>query len=384
MPLDALQLARELVALPSESSVSNRPVSKRVEEVLRELGFETEVISYQDITGASKDSVVGRFGQSSIARPASGGMAYFAHSDTVPGTPWHSVEHDAFDPVVQQGRLYGRGTCDMKGSLASMLAAASRLDPGKVERPLYVIVTADEEVGYGGAQAVASESAFYAELIAREKIHAIVGEPTLLQVVYAHKGGAAFRAVAHGEPAHTSTAEGSNANWKLVPFLTTMRELLQETEADARWRDDEFEPALVNLTISISDDHPAMNVKAAYAECRGAFRQSPKTDTEGLLQSIRAAAVDCGLEFEQLGVFEPVYTEPAAETVTTMVELAGVDSPTTVPYGTDASALSGLREVVICGPGSIDQAHKHDEWIAVDQLQAGADLYQRCAERWCY
>jgi acetylornithine deacetylase len=311
-------------------------------------------------------------------------MAYFAHTDTVPGTPWHDAEHHAFVPVVDAGRLYGRGACDMKGSLASMLAAASRLDPGRIRQPLYIVCTADEEVGYGGAEAVARESRHYRELVGRAGMHAIIGEPTLLNVVYAHKGGAAFSVVAHGEPAHTSTAEGSNANWKLIPFLIEMQQLLHETETDPSWRDDEFEPPLVNLTISVSDDQPAMNVKAAYAVCRGAFRQSPRTDVDGLLQRIRAAAAKCQVDYQQLDVFAPVYTDPSAATVATMVELTGGARATTVPYGTDASALTGLREVVVCGPGSIDQAHKQDEWIAVDQLHAGADLYQRCAERWCY
>ena len=386
MALDAVDIAQALISYRSDSSQSNRPITEYVQGVVTDLGFETELVSYddgdQDGGVVPKDSLVARLGPAPSAGEPVGGMAYFAHTDTVPGTSWLDQHHDAFDPVLRQGRVYGRGACDMKGSLASMLAAASGIDGASLTQPLYVVCTADEEIGYGGARAVSERSRLYAELVAAPDMHAIIGEPTLLETVYAHKGGVAFTAIARGESAHTSTAEGSNAMWKLVPFLSAIDEVRRETET-AAWQDDEFAPPLVNLTISVTDDQPALNVKAAYAECRGSFRPSPRTDTDRLVRQIEQAAADAGIEYVETGRSDPVYTPPDADVVQTMVELTGAQRAITVPYGTDASALAGLRNVVVCGPGSIEQAHKHDEWISVEQLHAGADLYQRCAKRWC-
>lgn len=386
MVLDPLEIAKALISFCSASSQSNRPITEYVQGMVAALGFETELVSYDDsddIGGVlPKDSLIARIGPAPADGQPGGGMAYFAHTDTVPGTPWLCEQHDAFDPVLRDGRIYGRGACDMKGSLASMLAAASRVDGASLTQPLYVVCTADEEIGYGGARAVSERSQLYADLVAAPDMHAIIGEPTLLETVYAHKGGIAFSAIARGESAHTSTAEGSNAMWKLVPFLSAVDEVRKETET-AAWQDDEFTPPLVNLTISVTDDQPALNVKAAYAECRGSFRPSPRTDTDRLMRKIEDAAALAGIEFVEIGRFGPIYTAPDADVVRTMLELTGASRAITVPYGTDASALDGLRNVVVCGPGSIEQAHKHDEWIAVDQLRAGADLYERCAARWC-
>src|SRR5690606_17102638 len=121
----------------------------------------------------------------------SGGMAYFGHTDVVPADPWFSREHGPFQPTVVGERLYGRGSCDMKGSVASMLAAAARFSPSQLKQPVYITCTADEEIGYGGAAAVVKRSKLYREMVAGGS-RGIIGEPTLLEVVYAHKGTYGF------------------------------------------------------------------------------------------------------------------------------------------------------------------------------------------------
>ena len=133
-----------------------------------------------------------------------GGLAYFGHTDVVPAINWFTEEHGPFVPAVQEGKLYGRGACDMKGSVASMLAAAERFEAAELKQPVYVACTADEEIGYGGAIQVKETSRFYREMV-EAQTRTIVGEPTLLDVVYAHKGGCSFEATARGESAHSST-----------------------------------------------------------------------------------------------------------------------------------------------------------------------------------
>ena len=148
--MDALHFARELIRFDSVSRVSNEAVSDHVAETLHSLHFDTELIAYDDAKGVRKVNVVGRRGPA-----VAGGLAYFCHTDVVPADDWHDDEHGPFDPVVQHERLYGRGSCDMKGSLATMLAAIATGGDERYQRPLYVVATADEEVGFLGAKQVA-------------------------------------------------------------------------------------------------------------------------------------------------------------------------------------------------------------------------------------
>lgn len=152
--MTALDYAKQLVAFDSISRNSNVPVTDCVEGVLQRFGFETERINYVDAAGVAKSNVVGKKGS------GQGGLAYFGHTDVVPASPWLFAEHGPFTPTVKDGRLYGRGSTDMKGSVACMLAAAEQFPTEKLRRPLYITCTADEEVGYGGASEVAQRSRF--------------------------------------------------------------------------------------------------------------------------------------------------------------------------------------------------------------------------------
>src|SRR5437660_630242 len=214
--MDALEYARRLVSFDSVSRRSNVPVTDFAEQSLRDLGFETERLEYDDAQGVCKACVVGKKGT------GTGGLAYFGHTDVVPADPWFSSDHGPFEPTVKDGRLYGRGSCDMKGSIACMWAAAARFSKERLKRPIYVTCTADEEVGYVGAHEVARRSQLYREIVAGSS-HGIVGEPTRLEVVYAHKGTFGFSAVSHGRAAHSSTSHGINANLAMIPFLAEMK-----------------------------------------------------------------------------------------------------------------------------------------------------------------
>src|SRR5690606_35543394 len=136
--MTALDYARELVAFDSVSAKSNVQVTDHIEAALRKLGFEIERLEYDDSNGVRKASVIGKKGK------GTGGFAYFAHSDVVPVRDW-ALSHGPFEPTVKDGRLYGRGSCDMKGSLACALAAAEQFPAERFKQPLYITVTADEE-----------------------------------------------------------------------------------------------------------------------------------------------------------------------------------------------------------------------------------------------
>ena len=150
--MNALQYTQELVKVPTVSNVSNVAICDYLEDVLKRLGFTTERIEYTDFAGVTKVNILGKRGD------GSGGTAYFAHTDVVPADLWFSSEHGPFDPTVRDDKLYGRGSCDMKGSIGSMLAATEQAAEAGLRAPLYIALTADEEIGYRGAEQVARRS----------------------------------------------------------------------------------------------------------------------------------------------------------------------------------------------------------------------------------
>lgn len=376
--MNALDYAQRLVAFDSVSRKSNVPVTDYAQQALTELGFETERIEFDDARGVRKACVVGRKGP----WPKNGGLAYFGHTDVVPADPWFSTEHGPFEPTVKDGRLYGRGSCDMKGSVACMLAAAGRVPADRLKRPLYVTCTADEEVGYGGAAEVARRSQFYRAMVAGQT-PGIIGEPTRLEVVYAHKGTYGFGVTSRGRAAHSSTKNGINANLAMIPFLVEMKAIHDELETDPQWRNPEFDPPTMSWNIGINDHTAAVNITPPQSVCTVYFRPMPEQDAEIWFARAKAAADRCGLEFARWPGGPSLYVDPQSPFVQEVLRLAGRETPRTVSYGTDGVMLGELKSLVVLGPGDIAQAHTHDEWIALEQLEAGTVLYTRLIEHFC-
>jgi acetylornithine deacetylase len=310
-----------------------------------------------------------------------GGMAYLCHTDVVPAEKWTAGE-GPFHAQLRDRRLYGRGSCDMKGSLACFLAAAERTRQLAATQPLYVVSTADEEVGYLGARQVVSHSRLYREMF-QHNTKGVVGEPTKLQVVHGHKGSCGFRAVAPGRAAHSSTREGRNANLAMIPFLVEMKAIHDMTESDPAWHHADFDPPTISWNIGVNDHTPAVNITPAQSICTVYFRPMPGQDPELLLDRVRQAAEQHGLELELLFGTEPLYVDPRSPFIREVIELAGCDGSHTVAYGTDGGVFRELPQLVVLGPGDIRQAHTSDEWIALEQLEAGTELYGKLIRAWC-
>ncbi len=374
--MNPLDYTRQLVAFDSTSNLSNAPVSDCVEATLKSLGFATERVEYDDAGGVRKVSIVSKKG------PGTGGLAYFAHTDVVPADMWSIPDHGPFTPTVKNNRLYGRGSCDMKGSIGCMLAAAARLQNEPLKKPLYITCTSDEEIGYGGAAAVAKRSQLYQEMV-DGAAHGIIGEPTRLEVVYAHKGTYGFKAVARGRAAHSSTSKGINANLAMIPFLVEMKKLHDETQSDPKWHNTDFDPPTVSWNIGINDHTRAINITPPQSVCTVYYRPMPGQDGSVLLERARRAAADCGLEFHVGASADPMYVDPNSPFVQECVRLAGTKKPLTVAYGTDGAMFSAMKHLVILGPGDVAQAHTDDEWIDLDQLERGTELYCRAIKQWC-
>lgn len=375
--MTALDYLQQLIPFPSVSSVSNVEISDCVEHWLRKLGFEIERMNYVDDAGVPKSNVLGRKG------PASGcGLAYFCHTDVVPVNSWSFPKSGPWTPLIADGRIYGRGSCDMRGSACCMLSAIESLASQPLKAPLYFIATADEEVGMPGARKVVEHSALYREIVTSQT-RSIIGEPTRLDVVHAHKGGRAIRAVSTGRAAHSSTGLGTNANFRLIPFLSEVAAIHQEMESSTAWRDERFDPPTPSLNIVINDMNTGLNITSARSECTVYFRPMPGQDADGMVNRLRSRAEAHGLSFELLFAGSPLYTDPANPFIQELLTLSGRTSSRTVAYGTDGAVMTELKNLVVFGPGDIAQAHTDDEWISLEQLDLGTTMYRRCVERWC-
>lgn len=377
--MNSVDYLKPLIEFPSVSSTSNSDVSRWVEEKLKRLGCETEWLAYTDENGIEKVCVSGRIGP---LESAERGMAYFCHTDVVPATTWSFPASGPWEPTEQDGKLYGRGSCDMKGSLACALAALELRKDQQLSAPLYIVATADEEIGLMGAREVAARSDFYREMVRRQS-RAIIGEPTLLSVVHAHKGGCGMEITADGIAAHSSTDKGVNANFAMIPFLAEAQQIYEEIHEDAAWQDDRFVPPTISLNLTVNDNNHAMNITPARSVCQIYFRIMPKIDGAGLEKQFHDLAAKHGLKSRTVFVTDPLFTDPDSEFIQELLELSGTSKSSTVAYGTDGAAFSELNDIAVFGPGDIRQAHTDDEWISLEQLDKGTDVFGALIDRWC-
>jgi len=356
------------VAIESETHHSNREVSDRIQAVMEEIGFIVERIAFDD-DGAEKVSLVGKLGN------GAGGLGLFGHSDVVPG----GAGWEPYRPEVRDGRLYGRGSCDMKGALAAMLVAASQTPVAMLRHPLFVVVTSDEEAGHLGAINVVSNSELLNE---GWPAWSIVGEPTQLRPVSAHKGGSRITVTARGVAAHTSTDRGVSANFLIAPFLAEMAELAGLFKSDERFMNQEFDPPTNGFNMTMDDDGCKLNVTAAKTVCTLGLRTMPDAHSDEANQMIIDRAKAHGLEVESWS-FPPFYVSPETEIVETACKVTGASRALAVPYGTEAVWYQQHSETLVLGPGDIAQAHTVGEWVEVDQLQRAVELYRRMIEVCC-
>ncbi|MEZ6093052.1 MAG: M20/M25/M40 family metallo-hydrolase [Pirellulaceae bacterium] len=368
--------ARRLIEFDTTSHKSNRLACKYIEMKLAKHGFVVEKVDYLDKNRQRKINLIAKKGA------GVGGLAYFGHIDTVPADFWTFERAGPFEPTVFNERLYGRGACDMKGSVACMMDASQQFDWDQLKQPFYFVITADEEIGFLGAKAVVKESEFYREMV-ENRTKAIIGEPTGLDVVHAHKGSLTLMAHSKGQEAHSSSRAGKNANLAMIPFLNELLAIHEVTEQDSNWHDNDFDPPTLSLNIGIRDSSTALNIKAGGSTATAYLRPMPGVNVEPILERLKSTADRLGIELTISRSCEPFWKNPNSEFVRQTLKLLHRQSSKTVCYATDAGVLVDLPDKIVLGPGNIAQAHTADEWISLEQLERGTEVYAKLIQHWC-
>ena len=372
---EPLLLTERLVSLDTVSARPNAPIIEDLSGLLKGLGAHVQLQGKPGEPG--QVNLIGRLGPSD----ATGGLLLAGHTDTV---PWDSSMRATTAPERDGRRLYGRGTCDMKGAIAAMVCAAQRVDAGRLRKPVWFGFTFQEEIGCLGAKELAHGP------IALPAEHCIIGEPTGLRPVTRHKGYAIARAHLRGVPCHSSDPDKGvsaiHAGARAVDALIALGEAWKARGHDAGG----LEPPWTTLNIGLFDGGAARNMVPERASFTIEVRPLPGLDPADLLAEVAqvanaAASTVAGVsfEFERVEADEPLFTADEEALVQWLVEQTGAP-PSTVPFYTEGAIFTEMgARTVICGPGEIAQAHRVDEWVEMDALEQAAQLYTAAIEEFC-
>lgn len=374
-------LAEQLISIDTTSRDSNLEAIDFVADILDQHGIASWRVPSED---GQKANLVATIGDGTTP-----GVILSAHTDCVPvaGQPWSS---DPFTLAERDGRWYGRGTADMKTFIAVVLSAVADFKSARLQSPVHLALSYDEELGGAGARRMV-------EVMGERGVTAawcVVGEPTSMRVVTAHKGIYTYRAVATGVEAHSSLAPVAvNAVEYGARLVTAIQELAHDKARRGPF-DEGFDIDHTTANAGVISGGTALNIVPGRCEIEYEFRHLPEDDpvaiqdtisavAESLDEEMRAASPRAGFEIQPKAFMPALNTPPGAAVVGEVQRLAARPGTGKVAYGTEAGLFNDLLHVpaVVCGPGSIRQAHTADEYIAVDQVKACEDFMSRLIER---
>lgn len=375
-----LEILERLIAFDTTSCRSNRRMIDWVAAYLAERGIPCWQVPSED---GEKTNLLARIGPE-----IAGGIVLSGHSDVVPvdGQVWQS---DPWSLTRRDDRLYGRGVADMKGFVALALALVGSPAVARLARPLILALTYDEEVGCLGAPRLLDRLAGLVPALAL----AIVGEPTSMKVVSVHKGMRVFEVVVRGREAHSSQrGRGVSAIAAAVELMDLVAAL--DAEAGARAEaDDPCDPPGTTLSVGIVEGGTAANILAGRCRFVWDLRATSEAEADGiearfrdaadrLDARIKAVAPEGGVTITRTASAPPLEHDDGGAAERFVRALTGDNRLAGAAFVAEAGLYqrAGIP-AVLCGPGSILQAHQPDEWIAIEQLDRGADFLARLAER---
>lgn len=363
------EMIRRLVGFDTTSRQSNLALIDFVRDYLDGWGVGSELV----FDAARKKANL----YATIGPEDKGGVMLSGHTDVVPvdGQPWDT---DPFAVVEADGRLYGRGTCDMKSFIAVALALVPDFLAGKLATPVHLALSYDEEVGCIGVRDLIAE-------LRQRPIRpraCIVGEPTEMKPVIAHKGRKMVRCEVHGHEAHSALAhEGVNAVEAAAELIAYLKSMARRKRERGPF-DPGFNPPYTTIHTGVVEGGTALNIVPRYCRFDFEFRNIPEDDLEALLAEVkrhaesvllpemRSVSDEAGISFDVRNTTVGLSASPDEEIVRIAQSFSGANALGKVSYGTEAGLFQAAEiPTVICGPGSMEQGHKPNEFIALEQVQ---------------
>jgi acetylornithine deacetylase len=374
-------MIERLIAFDTTSRNSNLELIHYVRDYLADLGVKSELVHGDEGRKANLYATLGP-----TDRP---GIALSGHTDVVPidnqdwtRDPWRVSEHG--------GRLYGRGTCDMKSFVAIALAHAPRFLEAGLTTPIHLCFSYDEEVGCKGVRPLLA-------FLARQPIRpamCIVGEPTDMKVITGHKGKTSLCCHVRGKEAHSSLApHGVNAVNAAARVVSHLADMAARKAAEGPFEND-FDVPYTTLHTGTIEGGTQLNIVPGHCRFEFEFRYLPQDDPQALLAEVKRyaeqevqpamQAVDpaTGFSWEEISSFPGLDLSPDAAVIELAKALSGGNATGKVAFGTEAGLFDAAGiPTVVCGPGSIDQAHKPDEFVALEQVALCERFMERLEDR---
>jgi len=380
-PATPAEFLERLVAFDTTSRNSNMALIDWVRAYLEMHGVASRLVENDDGTKANLFATVAGQG----GGEGEGGVALSGHTDVVPvdGQDWSS---DPFKAERRDGRIYGRGTCDMKGFIATALALVPEMTKARLKEPIHLAFSYDEEIGCQGAPRMIAE---LGRALPKPRL-VLVGEPTSMRIADAHKGVYGFRTRLRGLEAHSSaTHRGVSAVMAAGELIGFMAALARELAAEGPL-DQAFDPPYTSINVGRIEGGTALNIIARDCTLDWEFRPVPGADPaaiearvqafvdDELLPRMRAIHPEARIETERLAGVPPLVPDAESPALALARMLTGANRTETVAFAAEAGQYqeAGVPAVLI-GPGDIAQAHQPDEFVAVEQLDACERLLRK-------
>ena len=379
--MNSQAILSDLIAFPTVSVDPNRALIDYCDDILRSAGAHTVIVEDETGKKANLYATLGR-----LDRP---GVMLSGHTDVVPveGQNWTVPP---FEMTQDEGRLYGRGATDMKGFVASALAMALRVDAGDLRTPLHIALSYDEEIGCVGVRSMI-------EMLERAPVKprfCIVGEPTSMAVATGHKGKTGCVARCVGQEGHSALAPMAlNAIHLACDAIGVLREV-QDRVRENSVHDADYDVPYTTVHVGVIEGGTALNIVPNACSFRFEIRNLLGDDPEVLLAEIRAAFErivaphrarfpQADIAVEVINRYPPLGTAPDAQVVAFVKSLTGANGTLKVAFGTEGGLFDQVLGIptVVCGPGSMDQGHKPDEFITLEQLGKCDAMLEALRER---
>jgi len=380
---ETFALIERLIGFDTTSRGSNLGLIEWTRDYLKGYGIESR-LTYD--AGGNKANLF-----ATVQKGAKPGIVLSGHTDVVPvdGQNWSS---DPFKATLKDDRIYGRGACDMKSYLAVILAMAPRFAAANLKAPIHFALSYDEEIGCIGARGLLED-------LARNNIRpagAVIGEPTSMQPVIAHKGKRSYGCCVRGREAHSAlTPQGVNAieyAAKIITYIRHMAERMQACEP----RDYGFDVPFTTLQTGVISGGTALNIVPQECNFQFEFRYLPGADPDALEREIKDYAervilpemqrTDPGtsIRFDTKAEIPGLNTAEEDQVTQLAQALSRNQSTAKVAYATEGGLFqqAGIP-AIICGPGSIEQAHKPDEYVTLAQVALCESFMERLLEQMC-